>query len=288
VTLPNFLIIGANKAGTTSLYRYLGDHPQVYMSPVKEPGFFAFEAGQQAGDGAQAVGGSLEAYLRLFDGVRDEKAIGEASTRYLANARTPARIHAMIPDARLIAVLRNPVERAFSAYSTRVFEGTEPATFADAIADELDRRAAGVPSERYYVGVGFYGLQLSRYLEYFGGDQLRVYLYEDSVEDPVSMLKSAFAFLDVDPSFTPDTSTRYNRTQHRPKSRALIRLARARPVMRVARATVPGRARAAIRQRLSVVPELPDDVRRLLIDVYRDDILLTQEIIGRDLSAWLQ
>lgn len=285
--LPNFLIIGANKAGTTSLYRYLGEHPEVYMSPAKEPGFFAFDVGQQPGEGDHAIGGSLETYLGLFDGVRDETAIGEASTRYLATATAPARIRATVPDMRLIAVLRNPVERAFSAYSTRVFEGTEHATFAEAVADDLDRRARGEGSQRFYVALGFYGAQLARYLEHFDRERLRVYLYEDLVADPASMLSDVYAFLEVDPTFAPDTTARYNRTRHHPRSMALARMSVPRPAMTLARTVVPVRLRAALRRKLSRVPELPDDVRRLLVDVYRDDVLLTQDLIDRDLSRWL-
>src|SRR5580765_3646808 len=121
MTLPNFLIIGAGKSGTTALYEYLKQHPQVYMSPVKEPRFFAFEGesvnfggpwGERLNPEVMAFN-SIASYSALFEDVEDETAIGEASPIYLWAAKAAARIHRRVPDARLIAILRDPVERAY-------------------------------------------------------------------------------------------------------------------------------------------------------------------------------
>lgn len=122
MTLPNFLVIGAHKAGTTALYNYLKQHPQVYMSPAKEPRFFALEGknlkflGPKKDPGNRCRFTTLEAYRELFQGVSSEVAIGEASTLYLYSQEAPKRIQHYIPDAKLIAILRNPIKRAYSNF----------------------------------------------------------------------------------------------------------------------------------------------------------------------------
>jgi hypothetical protein len=122
MTMPNFLIIGAAKSGTTSLHHYLKQHPQVYMSQIKEPSFFAFEGTKPAIPGpwkrwaAHNFITDIQAYRSLFQGVSDEVAIGEASTIYLVHPTAPQRIRHYVPDAKLIAILRDPAERAYSNY----------------------------------------------------------------------------------------------------------------------------------------------------------------------------
>lgn len=113
--MPNFLIIGAPRAGTTLLYEGLWRHPEIYMSPVKEPWFFCEEELQIVQD--------LETYRALFSEVRDEEAIGEASTIYLYSPKAPLCIKQHLPDARLVATLRNPVERAYSQFLRKFSDG---------------------------------------------------------------------------------------------------------------------------------------------------------------------
>jgi len=297
VLLPNFFIIGANKAGTTSLHRYVAQHPDVYMSPVKEPMFFAPEPPEvrrddpawRATNRAQVIE-NLEEYRALFAGADGERVRGESSTAYLSKPQTPPLIKAAVPDAKLVAVLRNPSERAFSAYAMHRQWGVEPLSFADAVSAELDS-GVDVGRKRIYVKLGYYGRFLSRYLEHFDRGQIQIHLYEDLIADPIDLVHEVLTFLDVDPAFTPDLATRYNVTQYEPRSRAVDRFARARAVKTIAYRFLPerglARARELLRRRNSVVPEFPDDVRRRLVDLYREDILLTQEIVGRDLSSWL-
>ena len=146
MNMPTFLIIGAMKAGTTSLYHYVGQHPQIYMSPVKEPQFFTFEneALDFHGPGdwhiTHQIVKDLENYRKLFQGVTEERAIGEASTVYLYSSRTAERIHSYIPDAKLIAILRDPVERAYSNYVQAIHSDREPLDdFLQAFREEQNR-----------------------------------------------------------------------------------------------------------------------------------------------------
>ena len=294
MTLPNFLIIGANKAGTTSLYRYLEQHPEVYISPVKEPSYFApiMHESHYKGPHPLTVTRTLDEYKGLFDGVASETAIGESSTIYLTNEDAPALIRKTIPEARLVAILRNPVDRAFSDYGMHLDWDDENLTFAEAIASELDGLVAGLSWHRRYVEYGFYGEALMRHLRFVPREQIRVYLYDDLRNDSASLMRDLFAFVGVSPSFTPETGTRHNITRRPPRFRTLDRVLRSGPV----RATVEralsgatvGRVKDYVRRKNRVRPDFPSEVRQRLIDVYRDDVALVEQIIDRDLSSWLR
>lgn len=291
--MPNFFVIGANRAGTTSLHHYLSQHPQVYMSPVKEPNYFNPKAGRTdpLWSNRSTPVLTLEEYQALFADVAGERAIGESSTVYLSMPGAPERIRDAVPEAKLVAILRNPVDRAFSDYSLHRSWGTETLSFADAVTAELDVDGPVAGRMRGYVKTGFYGRSLTRYLEVFEREQLRVYLHEDLMVAPDDLLRDLFGFLGVDPSFAVDTTSRHNASRYEPKNVALERVTRA-GALRAATRIVPKRARVAAREFLRranhAVPDFPDDIRRRLLDVYRSDIARTQTIIGRDLSAWLR
>jgi hypothetical protein len=219
VPWPTFVVIGANKAGTTSMHHYLGQHPDVYMSPVKEPHFFSLDPARKDDpvDRAQkpwahSLTYDAEAYLRLFDGVTHEHAIGESSSNYLCSPVAPARIKDRIPDARLVAILRDPVDRAVSMWSAWTADGREHLPFADAVAAERrgERTRGGLG--RHYVEWGLYGRQVARYLEHFDRGRLHVVRYEDFDTCPRPVLREIFAFVGVDPGFMVDTTTRHNVT----------------------------------------------------------------------------
>jgi hypothetical protein len=291
MTMPTFLIIGAMKSGTTALYYYLEQHPQIYMSPVKEPNFFCSE---ENSDGNFAT--RLGAYQELFRHVSVEKAIGEASHCYLYEPEAAARIRDHLPDAKLIAVLRNPVDRAYSHFLHMVRNGSEPLTdFAQALREE---EAGGYQKGkvRGYIGRGRYYDQLKRYFDTFGRDRVRVYLYEDLSSEPVDTLQDAFRFLGVDASFVPDVSLRRN-VSGDPKHKTIDRLLRKpSPIKDALKIYLPARLRWRLSKafddlktrNLVEPPAIQPEDRRQLIGVYRGDILRLQELIHRDLSGWLE
>lgn len=289
--MPNFFVIGANRSGTTSLHEYLGQHPDVFMCPRKEPSYFApkSDAERALWPDRQGARLTLDEYRALFAGVRDESVVGESSTIYLTHAATPSLIRAAVPEARLVAILRNPVDRAFSDYSLHRSWGTEPLSFADAISAELDHEGPVGGRMRGYVLTGFYSRSLERWLGHFPAEQLRIYLYEDLTRDPAGLVRDCFEHLGVDPTFPVDTAAHRNASRYEPKSRTLDRLGRSRLAVG-ARRVLPSaawtRVRTTVRRANSVRPALPDDVRARLVALYRDDIARTEEIIGRDLSAW--
>jgi hypothetical protein len=297
--MPNFLIIGASKSGTTSLYSYLRQHPEVYMSPIKEPRFFAFENDKLAFNGPHdkrlksEIITNIEDYRALFKAVNYEKAIGEVSPVYLYSTKAPHRIKHYIPGAKLIAVLRNPTERAYSSFLAEVRDGREPLDdFSKAIEDE-DRRIRNKWSYVWhYTKRGFYHAQLKRYFNMFDRDQIKVYLYEEWKADNSSILRNIFRFLHVDETFKPDISINYNASLI-PRVKFIYKIIEnaSRPTS-VLKKILPSRlchkTIDTIMRKNLVKPELSSDIRKNLIHVYREDILKLQDLIERDLSAWLE
>ena len=300
MTLPNFLVIGAAKAGTTSLYHYLGQHPEVFMSPVKEPHFFALggtganfrSPGAEAGINRKSFA-DPEGYEGLFAGARGEKAIGEASTSYLYSPEAPERIKRRVPEARLIAVLRDPAERAYSTFLALRLGGREPLRdFSRALEAEEGRIRDGWEHLWHYKNLGFYHVQLSRYGKALEEGRLRVYLYEDLGADPRGVMRDAYRFLGVDASFEPDTSQRHNMSGVS-NNGFLVSLVRKRhPVKTAIKPLVPATVRrrlvSGLQKRVLTRPPFPPEVRRELVEAYREDVLRLEDLIGRDLSAWLR
>ncbi|MBE9063153.1 sulfotransferase domain-containing protein [cf. Phormidesmis sp. LEGE 11477] len=293
---PNFLIIGAAKAGTSSLYHYLNEHPQIYMSPVKEPRFFAPELYtdylkdpyRSGAKEHRSTPMSLEEYLALFEDVSNETAIGEASTEYLYVPKTPERIKERLPDVRLIAVLRDPAERAYSAFCYQVRDGCEQLTFEEALAQEEHRR---LEKKRWpgwhYERVGFYHEQVKRYFDLFDKKQIKIYLYKDLQADSGAVVKDACRFLNVEDTFTPDLTRR--NVSAIPKNMALQNLLiKDNPLKTLVKPFIPIGLRKSIRsQNLKKKPALSPEIRQKLVADYREDILKLQDLIQKDLSHWL-
>jgi len=151
--LPNFIVGGALKAGTTSLNYYLKQHPDVYMSPFKEPRYFAYDpAGPTNGDsGLHFPVTTLEQYAELFAGATNEKAVGEVSPHYIISPIAPRRIHDTLPGVKLIFSLRHPVKRAYSVYWQAVRLGNAPAAILLAEPDAILALGAAVARELYGV-----------------------------------------------------------------------------------------------------------------------------------------
>lgn len=293
MTMPNFLIIGAQKAGTTALYEYLRQHPQIYMSPVKEPHFFTYEGEKvdSRGPGRSSIFPitNIDVYRTLFQGVSNEMAIGEASPSYLYSLKAPERIRHYVPKARLIAILRHPVERAYSNFLHLIRDGREPQTnFVQALREEETRICDNWGFHWHYQQKGFYYTQLKRYFDMFDRDQIRVYLYEDLSTNPVSVLENVFQFLGVGEEFALDTSIKHN-VSGIPKNEVLHSLLiRLKPITTALKPFLPAKLRQYIRDQILVKPQLSPEVRQQMIGVYRDDILRLQDLIQRDLSQWLE
>ena len=294
--LPNLLILGAAKSGTSSLYRYLGQHPQVFMSPVKEPTFFVWEGRKYdiRGPGVQRIGKSMvrdiDSYLKLFSDASHERIRGEASTGYLHTSGVAERIRHRIPEAKLMAILRDPIDRAFSAFLHARRSGLEPiSNFEQALDDEPRRVKAGWIGLTTYATVGMYAEQLERFLAVFPCQQIRVYLFDDLVRNPLGVARDAYRYLGVDEEFQPDVSIQANPG----RGVRSARLARALGTVRnssFGRRSALGRSARALIRRLNEQPkgQLAPNEHRKLAAVFEADVDKLSRMLGRDVSPWLE
>jgi hypothetical protein len=296
MTMPNFLVIGAAKAGTTALHRYLAQHPKIYMSETKEIRFFPFENERPTfcgpGDDSDEVVTKIEEYRAFFEAAAAFPVRGEASPLYLYYAKAAERIHHHIPDVKLVAILRHPVDRAYSHYLMLKHDGFEHLGFREALAAE-DQRVADRWSHRWHLRRrGFYAKQLKAYFELFKPEQIRIYLYEDLTRDAIAVLQDIFRFLDLDDTFVPDTSVRHNeyRVARSPALHAFLTESRRtknllKPLLSF---EVRQRIKGPINRRNQSKPPLAGELRHQLIEVFREDISELQAMLQRDLSHWLK
>ena len=213
MNLPNFLVIGAGKSGTTSLYEYLRQHPQIFMSPVKETNFFALEGEDISPkhDPDQRFHypwsvTNLSDYQRLFEDAKDSQAIGEISPMYLYSEKAARNIKHHIPDIKLIVILRQPVDRLYSRFMHLTREQRAP---SKDFADSLDRSTIWW-KRNDLVREGFYYSHLSHYFNLFSENQIKIVLYEDFNFNTQLVMHELFEFIGVDPSFEPKVGTTFN------------------------------------------------------------------------------
>ena len=265
------------------------------MSPLKETNFFIFDGGRPdfAGPRGEILNRDivykLNDYKALFKNVKDEKAIGEASPRYICSPGTAYRIRSRLPQCKLVAILRNPVDRAFSSFSMYKRDGFEPCeTFEEAIADE-PRRIAERWAFAIHVQRGFYAHQLEEYFNVFPREQIRVYLYDDLLQHPIELLKNICRFIGVDDKYVPDVSKKHNVSGmiENPVLRFLWTKTHS---VRSALPIMPKKLRQSVSQffisRSMVKLELAEQTWCQLLDLYKEDILKLQHLIQRDLSMW--
>lgn len=300
MTLPNFLIIGAAKSGTTSLFNYLGQHPQVYTR-AKEPGFFAYEGQSVRLAGPedqtrfdQRVITDRQQYEALFADMMPGQVCGEASVAYMYVDGTAERIKQHVPNVRLIAILRNPVDRAFSSYWHLRRDGREPlVSFAEGLAAEGERIQANWDYIWHYARVGCYYEQLQRYYNLFPRERIAIFLFEKFKRNPVQIVQAICRFLEIDDSFQPDFSLKYN-VSGKPRWNWLDNFtSRPNQLKRLARPFIPLRLRKRWGTQLRTwnletqIPTMPDEVMQALAARYRDDTLRLQDLVGKDFSGWL-
>jgi hypothetical protein len=297
MTLPNFLVIGAGRSGTTSLHHYLSQHPDVFVPRVKAPSYFycldepaELTVNRHLTTRSYFVRDAGE-YEALFDAWAGEHAVGEVSPAYLASTRVPVRILESLGPVRLVAVVRNPVERVQARYIARRRDGLEPAQdLASAlVADRLGRRdpddTAGT-----YLASGFVSGVLRAYSEMFGADQLQVHLFEDLRDDPSEVMRRVFDFIGVDPHAAVDLSAHHNRSGGEIRNPVVRAMWTGSSGLRTRlRPLIPSRVRdmafSAVTR--SLVPvALDHGTRDELEQLYRPEVDELERLLGRDLSHW--
>jgi len=292
VSVPNFFIIGAAKAGTTALYWHLAEHPQVFMAEIKETNFFAYEPDER---GRPVYGDprlhhfpvrSLREYEALFARAH-ASAVGEASPIYLEAPSAAARIQSMCPHARIICALRHPVERAYSDYL--MFLRNQGMSFEP--QRDFSPEAEWLQPGSHWMRTSCYHEPLQRYFAVFPRRQIHVLLFDDLCRDPLATVQGIYRFLGVADDFVPNLETPHN-VGGLPAHMWLERLfhlganVRRRLEPLLPRRFTDGlrRLRAANMQR---APQLPAELQARLTEHFADDIERTSRLIGRPLDAWL-
>ncbi len=307
--LPNFLVIGAPRSGTTMLHYSLGQHPEVFVSPNKETNFFLFDGATVRPSGIAArdletVQGrsvrSLEEYAALFSGATlQHRAVGESSPAYLLCPEVAPRIKARLPDVKLVAILRQPVEQALSLYMVSQGGNLPEAGLAEGFVEAMTAASPRPDAERdgpAIVEYGLYHRYLRAFFEHFDRRRIKVTLLEELARDRDRFFADLFDFLEVDDSFRPapqrynDTGTARSATIHRVLygSHRLKNWMRSvlPPTATYHLARLQHRLRAA---NLSRSQALPPDLRPELTErFYADDMGALEDLLGRDLSIWRQ
>ena len=283
--LPNFFMVGGGKAGTSSLYFYMKEHPDIYMSPIKEPHYFADKELLADHIDVNSVVDSWDEYIRLFDGAQNERIRGEASATYLYYA-DPCLLKSCFPDAKILITLRDPAERAYSHY------------LMDVRAQLIDPYKlpfiSAVKEMPMFTRIGFYYEHVRKYIEVFGKSDVKIILFDDLKRDSLTVVRDIFGFLRVDASFKPDVGVRYN-TFAFPRNRMAFKLISNKGLKRMVKLLFPPEAADRIRafsrrilMNSSRKPEMGEEARNFLRNLYRDDVRRLQDLVGRDLSHWLK
>lgn len=289
IRLPDFLIIGAQKAGTTSLFDILKQHSKIYLHPKKELHFF---------DRDQDFQNGRDFYSSYFVDAGDDQVAGEATPIYLFLPGVPLRIREMLgADIKIIIILRNPADRAFSHFKMEVAAGREKRSFEEAIGENIRRLKSGFDHNilTSYLDRGFYASQLENYLKAFSKEQIRVYLFEhDFLDNRQQMIGDIQDFLNLDHE---DISTLVKSVpESKPKNRQLDQvLNTGHPFNRLAKRVIPSKKmRDFIKLKMNGLntakPTMDVDWdvwrQRLIREVFYQDIKKTETLTGHDLRRW--
>jgi hypothetical protein len=292
--IPDFFIVGAPKCGTTAMYEYLRQHPDVFMPFHKEPLFFGSDLTRRYGEMSERD------YLRLFAPAGPDQRVGEASAWYLYSTRAAAEIAAASPQARIVAMFRDPVDVMYAQHSQLLFSEQEDIPdFADALDAEEDRAAGRRlppgpirPENLLYRRMVRFGEQLTRYLDVFGTERVHVIVHDDLRSDLGGEYRRLLEFLDVDTAFVADfTPANENK---RVRNRRLQRLIWDPPLLRplipaIRRFPAAHSVRArllALNSRRAARPPMDPVLRARLQAELRPEVERLGRLIGRDLSAW--
>lgn len=277
---PNFFIVGAPRAGTTSLYEYFKQTKGVFMSPIKDPDFFAVETDLDFAVLKQIK--DKKEYLKLFENVKNEIAVGEASPTYLHDPKAPKLIHDTIPNAKIIISLRDPVERAYSYFLNLVNSGTTSESFSDCIRNGIDS-SSGYASQ--VIGGGFYYEQVKTYLEIFGRNQVKIVIFEEFVKNTREGLLEIYNFLGIE-SEPPGNSEKIFNPTRKPRGKILEKVIKNQALRKIAKETLPRSSTSTLKTIFGKKTEkepISNQDKKLLEDLYRDDVKNLERLLERAL-----
>lgn len=298
--MPDFLIVGAAKAGTTTLYKALKAHPDVFMSPMKEPHYFSFVRSPPAFKGPHdkaintiEVVSSQSAYEQLFKGSENALAVGEASNSYLFFPDAAFQIKKVIPNCKIIIMLRDPVERTFSHYRQAYALGHETLGFNEALQMEKERKRLGWRWHYQYREQSFYTDSVKRFYDLFERKNVLIVRFEELC-NLSNLMRKVYTFLDVDPSFSGYDQKAKNVTTL-PRNRLLQRWMREESFMRqLAHSLLPATLRKSLFKNVASLNrgkrfniEMDDSLRSELKNYFICDIEELALLTNKDFSDWV-
>lgn len=310
--LPNFFVVGAAKSGTTSLYEYMKMHPQIYMAPIKETHHFSTDidntkfrpnyARSLNKDLTRFLETDMEdgifhafvkdraQYIKLFRNVKNEKAIGEITNSYLYSKEAARNIHSTFPDAKVIMMLRNPIDRAFSHYLMDLRIGYETADFMTAVKKDMARDPKGWGISNLYIEIGMYAEQVKRFVEVIPEQQRRIYIFDDFKKDAGAVVKDMFSFLGVEADVDIDFSQKFN-PSFIPKNKLIGKLNTQKKVKDWLKGVLPKSVKSKFKKTFYTDKDLPRitaEEKRFLAGIFRDDVMKLGKLLNRDLSKWVE
>lgn len=312
--LPDFFVVGAVKAGTTALHLFLDQHPDIFMSPVKETNYFSQPDMDPAHfnrdykhdvninldkwlDGPMtkkihiANVDSWDHYQRLFRDAGDHKAVGEASNSYLLCPSAAGRIAEKCPDAKIMMMLRNPVDRAWSQFIMNLRLGKILAEdFIEEFEADSSKAHQGWGVSHNYLQLGMYAQQLERFLEHYPMERIKVLIYDDYRQDSAGTLKDIFSFLGVDPNASLDLDKRPNEAAV-PRFKMLNYLLFQSGIVNRVKRMVPDSFKGAAKKAMFSKKDMPvigEREKDFLKNTYRDEVAHLGRLLHRDMSFWLK
>jgi hypothetical protein len=311
---PNFLVIGAAKCGTTSLYHYLKSHPEVYMSPIKETNYFSTDIDPSRfsplyqkienqkrlnldeyvqGDMKREVWGYFvrdkNHYTALFKKVTHQKAIGEVSNSYLFSETAAREIYRTLPEVKLIAILRHPVERMYSHYLANLRDGKTSLPFRKEIEKDFNQKEKGWYINHGYVEMGFYSTQLKRYLDLFPPKQIKILLYDQLKKHPQKLMEEICRFLSIRTDWSFPLDQRFNESRIPRNTRLLYWLSTS-GIKKSLFRLIPESYKAPVKNlffKNTGIPELNPEDYQFAASFYWQEIPALEMLTGLDLSSWL-
>lgn len=299
----NFFIVGAAKSGTTSLFHYLPQHPQIFFPKnIKEPAYFSYEflnfpmkrdhISKLTLQNWWGVS-TLEQYEAIYNEAKDEKILGDASIEYLMLPQCAKKIKAYNPEAKIFICLRDPAERAYSHYMQNIRDNFETLSFAEAVSEEVEkqRKLDNFAYRYWYKEMGNYANQVKTYLDVFGKENVMVILYEDLLQNEEDILAKICSFLKID-SYTFETGSNFN-LSGRVKNRSMYNLTNRENILKkILRPIIPTQLRHKIAHNLNkkniVKEKMNPEARTMLKAYFKEDIQALEKIIDRDCSKWYQ
>lgn len=285
---PNLFIVGAPKSGTTSLYHYLSEHPDIFMSTPKEINYFSkMELDEQGIYYKDLKLNNRTKYERLFEKGTNKKVIGEASVSYLFYSEVPKKIFEYNPKAKIIILLRNPVERSFSHYSMDLRLGEVKVPFNKIILRTGSIKKLNLYYQQF-VELGLYYKQVKRYFDTFGKNQIKIILTEDLKSDITNTLSDIFTYLDIHKVKIKNVETKYN-VNSEPNSRILKKVHSFKTLRLAISSILSIDKKEKIKKKYFTnknKSEINPKIKEYLTEIYKPDIIKLEKLISRDLSSW--